>query len=156
MWVFLLDICFRRDHNVATICRTVCVGFGFYIDAQSGVQTCLIICLLAFLSYHWTHDFVKLNLTSRLIIIGRALWKKVNSSWCQRCAILGRGVFLRGSFRNPGNNILSPSSCIVLFDLNQNGLIYRSGMVNSNTVNSKFHLIRSYCENISRFLSFHV
>ena len=25
-------------------------------------------------------------------------------------------------------------------------LHYRSGMVNSNTVNSKFHLIRSYCE----------
>ena len=26
------------------------------------------------------------------------------------------------------------------------GLYYRSGTVNSNTVNSKFHLIRSYCE----------
>ena len=26
------------------------------------------------------------------------------------------------------------------------GLRYRSGTVNSNTVNSKFHLIRSYCE----------
>ena len=24
--------------------------------------------------------------------------------------------------------------------------MYRSGMVNSNTVNSKFHLVRSYCE----------
>ena len=24
--------------------------------------------------------------------------------------------------------------------------LYRSGTVNSNTVNSKFHLIRSYCE----------
>ena len=26
------------------------------------------------------------------------------------------------------------------------GYKYRSGTVNSNTVNSKFHLIRSYCE----------
>ena len=30
---------------------------------------------------------------------------------------------------------------------------YRSGMVNSNTINSKFHLIRSF---FARFLSFHV
>ena len=29
---------------------------------------------------------------------------------------------------------------------------YRSGMVNSNTVNSKFHLIQSYCQIF--FLSF--
>ena len=34
--------------------------------------------------------------------------------------------------------------------------IYRSGTVNSNTVNSKFHLIRSCCEYLARFLSFHV
>ena len=33
---------------------------------------------------------------------------------------------------------------------------YRSGTVNSNTVNSKFHLIRSCCEYLARFLSFHV
>ena len=33
---------------------------------------------------------------------------------------------------------------------------YRSGMVNSNTVNSKFHLIRSFFEIFARFLSFHV
>ena len=33
---------------------------------------------------------------------------------------------------------------------------YRSGTVNSNTVNSKFHLIRSYCEYLARTLSFHV
>ena len=35
-------------------------------------------------------------------------------------------------------------------------LIYRSGTVNSNTVNSKFHLIRSFFEIFARFLSFHV
>ena len=35
-------------------------------------------------------------------------------------------------------------------------LIYRSGTVNSNVVNSKFHLIRSFCEIFARFLSFHV
>ena len=34
--------------------------------------------------------------------------------------------------------------------------IYRSGTVNSNTVNSKFHLIRSFCEIFARFLLFHV
>ena len=34
--------------------------------------------------------------------------------------------------------------------------IYRSGTVNSNTVNSKFHLIRSCCKYLARFLSFHV
>ena len=33
---------------------------------------------------------------------------------------------------------------------------YRSGTVNSNTVNSKFHLIQSFCEIFARFLSFHV
>ena len=34
--------------------------------------------------------------------------------------------------------------------------IYRSGTVNSNTVNSKFHLIRSFFEIFARFLLFHV
>ena len=33
---------------------------------------------------------------------------------------------------------------------------YRSGTVNSNTVNSKFHLIRSFFEIFARFLLFHV
>ena len=33
---------------------------------------------------------------------------------------------------------------------------YRSGTVNSNTINSKFHLIRSFFEIFDRFLSFHV
>ena len=33
---------------------------------------------------------------------------------------------------------------------------YRSGTVNSNMVNSKFHLIRSFCEIFARFLPFHV
>ena len=34
--------------------------------------------------------------------------------------------------------------------------LYTSGTVNSNTVNSKFHLIRSFCEIFARFLLFHV
>ena len=33
---------------------------------------------------------------------------------------------------------------------------YRSGTVNSKTVNSKFHLIRSFFEYFARILSFHV
>ena len=33
---------------------------------------------------------------------------------------------------------------------------YRSGMVNSNTVNSKFHLIQSLLEILATILSFHV
>ena len=33
---------------------------------------------------------------------------------------------------------------------------YRSGMVNSNMANSKFHLIQSFFEIFARFLSFHV
>ena len=33
---------------------------------------------------------------------------------------------------------------------------YRSGTLNSNTVNSKFHLIQSFFEIFARFLSFHV
>ena len=33
---------------------------------------------------------------------------------------------------------------------------YRSGTVNSNTVNSKFHLIRSFFEIFATFLLFHV
>ena len=34
--------------------------------------------------------------------------------------------------------------------------LYRSGTVNSNTVNSKFHLIRSFFEIFAKFLPFHV
>ena len=34
--------------------------------------------------------------------------------------------------------------------------LYRSGTPNSNTVNSKFHLIRSFFEILARILSFHV
>ena len=34
--------------------------------------------------------------------------------------------------------------------------LYRSGTVNSNKVNSKFHLIRSFFEILARILSFHV
>ena len=41
----------------------------------------------------------------------------------------------------------------LLFHINK---LYRSGTVNSNTVNSKFHLIRSFFEIFARFLSFHV
>ena len=33
---------------------------------------------------------------------------------------------------------------------------YRSDTANSNTVNSKLHLIRSLSEDFARFLSFHV
>ena len=33
---------------------------------------------------------------------------------------------------------------------------YRSGTLNSNTVNSKFHLIRSFFQILARILSFHV
>ena len=38
----------------------------------------------------------------------------------------------------------------------KSGFKYRSGTVNSNTVNSKFHLIRSFFEIFAKFLSFHV
>ena len=34
--------------------------------------------------------------------------------------------------------------------------IYRSGTLNSNMVNSKFHLIRSFFQILARILSFHV
>ena len=33
---------------------------------------------------------------------------------------------------------------------------FRLGMVNSNTINSKFHLIRSYCKYLATILSFHL
>ena len=36
------------------------------------------------------------------------------------------------------------------------GISYRSGTINSNTANSKYHLIRSFFEIFARFLSFHV
>ena len=41
-------------------------------------------------------------------------------------------------------------------ELKRGILEYRSGTLNSNTVNSKFHLIRSFFEIFARFLSFHV
>ena len=56
--------------------------------------------------------------------------------------------------------ITSMLKSLVTVNSNDNGYIfinYRSGMFNSNTVNSKFHLIRSFCEIFEiRFLSFHV
>ena len=45
------------------------------------------------------------------------------------------------------------------FDVNKyvlNCALYRLGTLNSNTVNSKFHLIQSFFEIFARFLSFHV
>ena len=44
------------------------------------------------------------------------------------------------------------SPCMGSFNL----CLYRSGTLNSNTVNSKFHLIRSFFEILARILSFHV
>ena len=55
------------------------------------------------------------------------------------------------SKRETGNLIYC--SCIRRLSIHQ---YYRSGTVNSNTVNSKFHLIRSYCEYLATILSFHV
>ena len=46
------------------------------------------------------------------------------------------------------DHIVKPKSIVLL--------LYRSGTLNSNTVNSKFHLIRSFFEIFARFLSFHV
>ena len=52
---------------------------------------------------------------------------------------------------------LNPSFVLSSDNTNyKNDIQYRSGTVNSNTVNSKFHLIRSCCEYLARFLSFHV
>ena len=42
------------------------------------------------------------------------------------------------------------------FQFAYNQSIYRLGTVNSNTVNSKFHLIQSFFEIFATFLSFHV
>ena len=60
--------------------------------------------------------------------------------------------------------LIESMSCIKFIRSNLNifstnldtGYSYRSGTVNSNTVNSKFHLIRSFCEIFARFLLFHV
>ena len=40
--------------------------------------------------------------------------------------------------------------------IDMNKTLYRSGTANWNTVNSKFHLIRSFNQDFARFLSFHV
>ena len=45
---------------------------------------------------------------------------------------------------------ITSDKCITVISM------YRSGPVNLNTVNSKFHLIRSFFEIFARFLSFHV
>ena len=50
----------------------------------------------------------------------------------------------------------TPCACVLARKDVKRNLIYRSGTVNSNTVNSKFHLIRSFFEYLARFLSFHV
>ena len=52
--------------------------------------------------------------------------------------------------------ILVPHSCFLFCFSTFNWNNYRSGTVNSNTVNSKFHFIRSFFEILARFLSFHV
>ena len=49
-------------------------------------------------------------------------------------------------------SLLSPSLILML----EKYVHFRSRMVNANTVNSKFHLIRSFFEYLARILSFHV
>ena len=55
----------------------------------------------------------------------------------------------------PGVLWLLYDKCYAMKDKGMNELSYRSGMVNSNTVNSKLHLIRSFFEIFARFLLFH-
>ena len=45
---------------------------------------------------------------------------------------------------------------VQMYNIYSEKIIYRSDTVNSNTVNSKFHLIRSFFDISARFLSFHV
>ena len=49
-----------------------------------------------------------------------------------------------------------PSRSMFFFKMKRFSSNYRSGTVNSNTVNSRFHLIRSFFDFLARFLSFHV
>ena len=44
---------------------------------------------------------------------------------------------------------------VVYFNNHTTPLSYRLGPVNSNTVNSKFHLIQIFAEIVATFLSFH-
>ena len=59
------------------------------------------------------------------------------------------------------DNSVPIANCTNLIEDNENSenvilIQYRLGTVNSNTVNLKFHLIRSYCEILAKILSFHV
>ena len=45
---------------------------------------------------------------------------------------------------------------IIIIIILKEKIKYRSGTLNSNMVNSKFHLIRSFFQIFARFLSFHV
>ena len=66
------------------------------------------------------------------------VWTNINH-FLQRSS---KGSFIcKGLFKR---NVFHPVS-----------VYYRSGTVNSNTVNSKFHLIRSFFKIFARFLSFH-
>ena len=55
-------------------------------------------------------------------------------------------LFLQGPLGTPSDPLLA----VVILKC------YRSSTVNLNTVNSKFHLIRCFCQILARILSFHV
>ena len=59
-----------------------------------------------------------------------------------------------GLFPQRANSIRQPGAMVMF--TREDKMKYRSGTLNSNTVNSKFHLIRSFFEIFARFLSFHV
>ena len=62
----------------------------------------------------------------------------------------------RGLDLSKNNNTSVNADARCEHSLNTVKIVYRSGTVDLNTVNSKFHLIRSFFEIFARFLSFHV
>ena len=67
------------------------------------------------------------------------------------CDLLNSNLFFSTTGAAPEMN-----QNAVQMQIQGKNLGYRSGTANSNTVNSKFHLIRSLSEDFARFLSFHV
>ena len=75
------------------------------------------------------------------------LWLDSHLNWSMQMSKLFTKIKQNKALLRLGKNLLTEQA---------RKLVYTSGTLNSNTVNSKFHLIRSFFEIFARFLSFHV
>ena len=94
--------------------------------------------------WHWTHDF-QFCVTKLSVEYAQGSFGVIQSPDVRPNDITE--ISQKKQYRNGGMKVPHP----LFWEM-----YYRSGTLNSNMVNSKFHLIRSFFEILARILSFHV